>query len=76
MNKMYRSLILVCFSCLLFSCTENDRWNIQKGSLSLLMDTKSGTDIPVIMKSTSTVDVDTLPYCNQRCQWAADKAEF
>lgn len=60
MNKMYRSLILVCFSCLLFSCTENDRWNIQKGSLSLLMDTKSGTDIPVIMKSTSTVDVDTF----------------
>ena len=41
-----------------FSCQHSILEGKKEGSLSLLMDTKSGTDIPVIMKSTSTVDVD------------------
>ena len=53
----YLSFLLIC---ILFSCQQENMQYNQHGSLSLLMDTKSGTDIPVIMKSTSTVDVDTF----------------
>ena len=53
----YLSFLLIC---ILFSCQQENMQYNQHGSLSLLMDTKSGTDIPAIMKSTSTVDVDTF----------------
>ncbi len=57
MCRIFCNLLLVC--CFFIGCSEN-RIMEPCGSLSLLMDTKNGTDIPVIMKSTSTVDVDTF----------------
>lgn len=52
--------IFVLSTILLCSCQKESDLSEGCGSLSLLMDTKSGTDIPVIMKSASTVDVDTF----------------
>lgn len=52
-------ILLIILTLLISACSESDQ-SVSHGSLSLLMDTKSGTDIPVIMKSTSTVDVDTF----------------
>lgn len=55
-----RYIRFITYWVLVFSsCQKNICIELQ-GSLSLLMDTKNGTDIPVIMKSTSTVDVDTF----------------
>ena len=58
MNIIY--YIFVFSTIFLSSCQKDFESSEGRGSLSLLMDTKSGTDIPVIMKSTSTVDVDTF----------------
>ena len=59
MIKLYYVLFGILFS-IHFSCQKDLADNKEKGSLSLLMDTKSGTDIPVTMKSASTADVDTF----------------
>lgn len=58
MNLRY--IRFVTYLVLIFSSCQKDIYIEPQGSLSLLMDTKSGTDIPVIMKSASTVDVDTF----------------
>lgn len=55
-----RCILFAIYLVLIFSSCQKDIYIEPQGSLSLLMDTKSGTDIPVIMKSASTVDVDTF----------------
>lgn len=44
----------------LSSCQKDIEIKSVLGSLSLQMDTRSGTDIPVTLKSVSTIDVDTF----------------
>lgn len=55
-----RCILFAIYLVLILSSCQKDIYIEPQGSLSLLMDTKSGTDIPVIMKSASTVDVDTF----------------
>lgn len=64
MQKSYNIptfLLWIALASITVSCEqENSPLLTGKGSLSLLMDTKSETDIPVVMKSAPTVDVDTF----------------
>ncbi|WP_459188387.1 DUF4493 domain-containing protein [Parabacteroides sp. APC149_11_2_Y6] len=53
-------IYILMYLMLMSSCHKEEIIDEQYGFLSFQMDTKSETDIPVIMKSASTVDVDTF----------------
>lgn len=60
MAKSYNIILLVSFLNVFFSCQKESLEYANVGSLSLLMGIKEGVDIPVIMKSTSTADVNAF----------------
>lgn len=58
MQKIHYILLLF-LAGIIISCQQDEETSAV-GRLSLDMDTKSGTDIPVVLKSAATVDVDTF----------------